>query len=368
MRLFAGSRSHLNFSAFEQVVQQVLSRSGYSSIHLSGRAYSRGRTLWGGLDMTAYASTDLASTLTIVQVKQYQRPVSRRFVDELRGTMLRIGAQHGLLITTSTFSKTARSAANCDELAPIRLVDGRELVGLLMSYKIGIRQNKTGRWKLDLHFFKQLQLNFPDKALDAPAPPRCKADTSHPISNPACATGQSGGGMTWSSHVLTGINSLWLIETLPQTSDLSQFGLFITLAAFGALLPDLDAAESKIKHLRVVGIKPFFLPSVLLHRQLGHRGLSHSLAGLLIVSLMSLPIVVWWGWLAWLSLLLGYASHLALDACTKSGIPFFYPSKYRYHLLPFRLRFTTGSQAEDLLFPFLVMAVLLLLLRHLPYR
>ena len=68
--------------------------------------------------------------------------------------------------------------------------------------------------------------------------------------------------------------------------------------------------------------------------------------------------------------MLGYASHLAADASTKSGlpllyVPWFYPHKKRYHLLPPSLRFTTGSQAEEVLFPLLALLILLLLLSHL---
>ena len=173
--------------------------------------------------------------------------------------------------------------------------------------------------------------------------------------------------MTWTTHVLCGINSLWLMEMLPQAPDPTQLAPLVVAAAFGSLLPDLDAGESKLKHLKIGGIKPFFLPAQMVHRQLGHRGLAHSLAGLIILSLMSIPLMAWWGWQPSLALILGYASHLAADACTKSGIPFLYPRKLRYHLLPVSWRFTTGSQAEEVLFPFLAMAVLLLLLRHFPY-
>lgn len=66
-----------------------------------------------------------------------------------------------------------------------------------------------------------------------------------------------------------------------------------------------------------------------------------------------------------LALSLGYASHLAADACTKSGIPLFYPRRKRYHLLPRALRLTTGSLAEEAVFMALAMMVLLLMLGQL---
>jgi inner membrane protein len=137
-------------------------------------------------------------------------------------------------------------------------------------------------------------------------------------------------------------------------------------AALGALLPDLDAAESKIKSLSILRVQPFYLPAVLIHRDLGHRGFCHSGAALAVLSLLAVPLAIYAGWQVYAALLLGYASHLAADGCTRSGIPFCYPRRKRYHLLPPAFRFVTGSLAEEALMPFLAVAVMLLLLRHLP--
>ena len=101
----------MKFMAFERLMLDLLARSGYSNVQLADRMDKRGRTMQGGLDLKAYSETDITRAFTIVQVKQYKNVVPRRFVDELRGTMLRVGAKHGLLITTSTFSGVARRAA-----------------------------------------------------------------------------------------------------------------------------------------------------------------------------------------------------------------------------------------------------------------
>jgi inner membrane protein len=125
----------------------------------------------------------------------------------------------------------------------------------------------------------------------------------------------------------------------------------------------LDAAESKLKHLRVAGIKPFALLSIPLHRGLGHRGLLHSLWGLGLITAASLTLIPWLGWPISIALPLGYASHLATDAATRSGIPWLYLNKRRYHLLPQGYRFVTGSYAEQMLCPPLALIASLLLLR-----
>jgi len=171
-----------------------------------------------------------------------------------------------------------------------------------------------------------------------------------------------GGGMTWRTHALSGIGSLWLLNLVPGAVTASTIAPLVVIAALSALLPDLDAAQSKVKYLRVAGIRPFAPLAVVLHRGLGHRGLLHSLLGLSVIAILSLYLAFWWGWSASLALLLGYLAHLAGDACTKSGIPWLYPNKQRFHLLPPAWRFVTGSAAEGALFPFLFAAVGFLLL------
>lgn len=170
--------------------------------------------------------------------------------------------------------------------------------------------------------------------------------------------------MTWPTHALLGINSLWIIAALPPELVGYNMGVLAACAALGALLPDLDASESKIKHLKIPGttIKPFLLPAQVVNRTDQHRGLLHSLWGLGMVALMTMPFLFWVGWAPILTLLLGYASHLLGDSATKSGIRLLYPSPTRFHLLPKGWRFTTGSGAEEVLMaPLALFAIVLLL-------
>lgn len=146
----------MEFAAFERIIKSLLYRSGYVSVQLIGRNYKRGRTPKGGLDMTARSVTELSSALTIAQVKQYKRVVSRRFVDELRGAMLRIGAGQGLLLTMSKFSKVAHEAAKDSPVAPITLIEGEEILDLLFAYRIGIvLQDRI--WRLDEKYLDFVQ-------------------------------------------------------------------------------------------------------------------------------------------------------------------------------------------------------------------
>lgn len=115
-------------------------------------------------------------------------------------------------------------------------------------------------------------------------------------------------------------------------------------AAVGALLPDIDTPTSLIGKV----CPPL---SQALERQWGHREVTHSLAAALMLALAMMPLGWWIGYPGWaIALVVGYGSHLLLDAATKSGVPLFYPSTMRA-VIPGKesLRIASGSRQERLL-------------------
>lgn len=156
--------------------------------------------------------------------------------------------------------------------------------------------------------------------------------------------------MTGKTHAAIGANVVWLLTL----TTLSINPLLIAVGALAALLPDLDASESTIKHLKVnvgrIRIEPFYLPALLFSALFKHRGWLHSATAIIIVAFLS-----WLGFSRYdiavpLVITLGYASHLVADACTISGIQFFLPIQSELHLLPKPLRIRTGSVIDSVLF------------------
>ncbi len=375
----------LEYAAFEQVMKRLLYKSGYLSVHLIGRNHRPDLKPKGGLDLSARSMTELTSVLTIAQVKQYRGAVPRRFVDELRGAMLRLGAEQGLLLTLSRFSLAARAAAIESSLAPVKLIEGEEVLDLLFAYRIGVCE-ENGIWRLDREWLDSLQKNaialYGQKTKKLPSRLQRSPTTQSltPPCNEAILSVNNGhesslqtqphnlpherSGMTWSTHVMVGISSLWLLELFPQTPP-ENLALLAGAATLGSLLPDLDAPRSKIQHLTIAGIKPFQLPARMIYRQLGHRSMLHSLMGLVGIAIIEIMISPFIGYQASLALWLGYACHLIADSSTPAGIPLLYPRMRRFHLFPKRFCIVTGSLAEDVVFALLSLSVLFLLLRHL---
>lgn len=199
--------------------------------------------------------------------------------------------------------------------------------------------------------------------------------------------------MTWPTHAAGGIAALWLLVAIPSEAANAALagvsaatwlaangritggsvGLLATLAAGAALLPDLDAQRSKIRSLAVGPIQPFDVLGTFIYGTWGHRGPLHSLPGLAVFGLIvALPLGVRWGGEYGAASLLGYGSHIALDAMTRHGVPLWptrgqdgrWGFRHQIHLLPPTLRFVTGSAAEDVLQVILFGADILLLFNY----
>jgi inner membrane protein len=352
----------LSFRGFEECVRLVLTKAGYSNVQIVRSAH-RGRKAAGGFDGVAGAEAGLSNTSVLIQLKQTRRPIQRRFVDELRGTMTRTKAQQGIIVTTSSFPNGARIAAQAEKMTPVLLIDGEQLVSMHLSHQVGAELNDKNVWSIDRRFFSRIEQYYPKKkpssGLSQKRPHTCSCiHTASGYLN--CQT--KGDEMRGTTHLFAGISSLWLWVLLSQGTVQESLPFLVVCASLGSLLPDLDAQNSTIKQLKIIGVRPFAIPSAVINKSFGHRGLLHSAVGLcLIVGIVS-PLSVFIGWKAIAAVGLGYASHLVTDAMTPSGIPVFFPKTRRFHILPKRLRITTGSLAEDLLFPLFTTSVFLLFL------
>ncbi len=150
----------LPYRAFLQVAVHLLKEQGYTAARPTGRNQWKGRNTAGGWDAEADFQAGALGTLRcIAQVKQFDTlVVAQRHVDELRGTCLRAGAQQAILITLSTFSPPARKAAQANtSVAPVRLIDGDELLDMLVDTKLCLRRSRSGAWTLDEDYFARLK-------------------------------------------------------------------------------------------------------------------------------------------------------------------------------------------------------------------
>lgn len=155
----------LSFGALERGVQTLLRSIGYREVVIVGNPHWRGRSRSGGFDIRAWLPTGTGRRLlTLIQVKALPdgRTVQRRFVDELRSTMLRYGAPHGIIIATRSFAPAAMSAAEVYPGRPVRLISGSALAHLAVKNAVGVRVKPLAAGTLpelvlDELFFERLE-------------------------------------------------------------------------------------------------------------------------------------------------------------------------------------------------------------------
>lgn len=120
---------------FEALVGRLLTALGFESVAVTPIAGD------GGIDVRGTLVVgDVIRTRMAVQVKRWKKNVQTPVVQQVRGSL---GAhEQGLIITTSDFSVGARSEAARPDATPVALMNGEQLVTLLIEHDIGVRRTR----------------------------------------------------------------------------------------------------------------------------------------------------------------------------------------------------------------------------------
>ena len=93
----------------------------------------------GGIDGYGYHvdADDFRTTRVVIQCKRFNsNPVSEPDINQFLGAMNKYQADYGVFITNSRFTNKAREAAR--EGTPITLIDGNDLIRLVIKYELYI--------------------------------------------------------------------------------------------------------------------------------------------------------------------------------------------------------------------------------------
>ncbi|HWP38181.1 MAG TPA: HTH domain-containing protein [Gemmatimonadales bacterium] len=121
----------MKWEEFEELIARLLAEVGFDEIEMTGRSGD------GGIDVRATLVVgEVIRTRMAVQVKKWKRNVQAPVVQQVRGSL---GThEQGLIITTSDFSAGARQEAARADAVPLALMNGAQLVVLLVENGIGI--------------------------------------------------------------------------------------------------------------------------------------------------------------------------------------------------------------------------------------
>ncbi len=168
---------------FEALIRDLLVEMGFDENTVKVTPCSAD----GGIDVTGtYRAAGLTEVSAAVQAKKWKGNVGAPVVTQLRGSLQ--VHQHGIIITTSDFSKAAREEANAPSKTHIGLINGRELVELLIKHKVGVANRTLEVTTLDDEYWGVLAGTNKDKAEPAKAEPNVRDAQAkydgHPVKKP----------------------------------------------------------------------------------------------------------------------------------------------------------------------------------------
>lgn len=129
-------------AAFETLIGNLLTAIGFDSVSVTKVSGDGGIDVRGTLVVGEVIKTKMA-----VQVKRWKNNVQAPVIQQMRGSL---GAhEQGLVITTSDFSSGAKIEAERADTTPVGLMNGDQLVDLLIENNIGIKRTEHALIELD---------------------------------------------------------------------------------------------------------------------------------------------------------------------------------------------------------------------------
>ena len=225
---------------FEALIGELLVALGFEGVEVT--RYSGD----GGIDVRGTLSVGgVTEVETAIQVKRWMKNVSGRTVRELRGALG--PTERGLIITLSSFTRDARKEGAAENRTPVSLLDGEQLIDLLVDLEIGVRRRRVDIYEIDEGAF------FPtdsDEAADTHEP-RARRRVAHSplMSEKALSVWPlPGGRYAWKESLDTMLQHVadngpttteaiaWLIDTFERTSsEKVARGYWQVLRSFGLI-------------------------------------------------------------------------------------------------------------------------------------
>ena len=138
----------MNPYAFERLSMLLLRECGFSQVSVTRKSGD------GGIDGTGKLRINgIFSFRVAFQCKRFVGSVSAGDIRDFRGS-LTTDIEKGVFITTGTFTKAAREEASKSGKQQIDLIDGEELINMLIEYRLGVHEKTV--YEVDKTFFEKV--------------------------------------------------------------------------------------------------------------------------------------------------------------------------------------------------------------------
>jgi restriction system protein len=146
---------------FEELIRSLLEEMGFEEAETT--PYSNDK----GVDVRGILRANQLSTVKIaIQAKRWTRNVPSQVVRNLRGSLKVADAEQGLIITPSDFTPEAKTEAQASGKTPISLINGEQLVDLLIRYQVGVKQEQYTVPAIDEEYWTEvLGVSFEEERL-----------------------------------------------------------------------------------------------------------------------------------------------------------------------------------------------------------
>ena len=139
---------NMNPYAFERLAQRVLRQCGFSQVEVTKKSGDGGIDGFGKLKINEIITINVA-----FQCKRYKTLVGASDIRDFRGSLTR-NIEKGVFITTSGFTKAAKEEAINPGKIQIDLLDGEELIDILIQKRIGVEPIEA--FKVDRKYFETM--------------------------------------------------------------------------------------------------------------------------------------------------------------------------------------------------------------------
>lgn len=141
---------NLDVQRFEELILRLLEAMGFEETENFGFSIN------GPADMRGVLRANpLCVVKVAVKAKKWQRTIGPEIVRRLREFLKVIESEQGIIITPSSFSPEAIKEANASARTPIHLINGDQLLDLLIQYHVGVKDEEFTIPVIDLDYWEE---------------------------------------------------------------------------------------------------------------------------------------------------------------------------------------------------------------------
>lgn len=136
---------------FEELVRSLLEEMGFEETETTQYVNDRGIDVRGILK-----ANQLTPIKVVIQAKRWTNNVGSVTVRNLRGSLRMVDGEQGIIVTPSDFTPDARAESQAEGKMPITLINGNQLIDLLIQYQVGVKKEERIIHSIDTEYWTEV--------------------------------------------------------------------------------------------------------------------------------------------------------------------------------------------------------------------